>query len=219
MSRTRYDEQLRDMNNSLIKMGAYIERAITRATKAFMEQDVPLAKEAIEFDREINDMEKDIERICLSLLLHQQPIAGDLRLVSTALKMITDMERIGDHAADISEITLLLADTVYVSKMDHIPQMADATIKMVTQSIDAYVNRDLDLAWAVIKADDWVDELFNQVKSGLIGLIHEDTDNGEQALDLLMVAKYFERIGDHAVNIGEWVIFSLTGEHKNKRII
>lgn len=217
--RARYDEQLTEMNNALIKMGTYIEHAIAMAAKALLEQDTALAREAIAFDSEIDDMEREIERICLSLFLHQQPIAGDLRLVSTALKMITDMERIGDHAADISEITLRLSDQVYIQKLDHVRQMAQETIKMVTDSIDAYVKRDIALADAVIKADDKVDALFNTVKSDLLQLIYEDRSNGEQALDLLMVAKYFERIGDHAVNIGEWVIFSITGEHKHRKII
>jgi len=217
--RKRFDEQLNDMNNSLIQMGAFIENAIALATKALVEQDQTLAKKAIECDNEINDMEKHIESQCLKLILHQQPIASDLRLISTALKMITDMERIGDHASDISEITLLLSDAVYIKKLEHIPQMAQATIKMVSDSIDAYVNKDLELANAVIKYDDVVDELFCAVKEDLIALIHEDVKNGEQAMDLLMIAKYFERIGDHAVNIAEWVIFSITGEHKNKKII
>jgi len=217
--RTRFDEQLGDMNNSLIQMGAFIENAIALATKALVEQDQTLAKKAIECDTEINDMEKQIESQCLKLILHQQPIASDLRLISTALKMITDMERIGDHASDISEITLMLSDAVYIKKLEHIPQMAEATIKMVSDSIDAYVKKDLELANAVIKYDDVVDELFCAVKKDLIALIHEDVKNGEQAMDLLMIAKYFERIGDHAVNIAEWVIFSITGEHKNRRII
>jgi len=217
--RTRFDEQLKEMNNSLLQMGAFIENAITLATKALVEQDCVLAKKAIDCDDEINDMEKQIESMCLKLILHQQPIASDLRIISTALKMITDMERIGDHATDISEITLMLSDAVYIKKLEHIPQMAQATIKMVSDSIDAYVNKDLELASAVIKYDDIVDELFCIVKEDLIALIHEDVKNGEQAMDLLMIAKYFERIGDHAVNIAEWVIFSITGEHKNKKII
>ena len=217
--RTRFDEQLGDMNNSLIQMGAFIENAISLATKALVEQNRTLAKKAIDCDNEIDEIEKHIESQCLKLILHQQPIASDLRLISTALKMITDMERIGDHATDISEITLMLSDAVYIKELEHIPQMAEATIKMVSDSIDAYVNKDLELANAVIKYDDVVDNLFCDVKEDLIALIHEDVKNGEQAMDLLMIAKYFERIGDHAVNIAEWVIFSITGEHKNKKII
>ena len=219
MMRKRFDEQLKDMNNSLIQMGALIENAISLATKALIKQNSSLAKKAIACDNEINEMEKQIESQCLKLILHQQPIARDLRLISTALKMITDMERIGDHAVDISEITLFLSGAKYIKKLEHIPQMADATIKMVSNSIDAYVNKDLKLANSVIKYDDVVDELFCDVKQDLIELIHKDVDNGEQAMDLLMIAKYFERIGDHAVNIAEWVIFSITGKHKNSRII
>ena len=217
--RTRFDEQLKDMNNNLIQMGAFIENAIALATKALVEQDCTLAQRAIDCDEEINEIEKQIESQCLKLILRQQPIASDLRLISTALKMITDMERIGDHATDISEITLMLSDQVYIKKLEHIPQMADATIKMLSDSIDAYVNKDLELANAVIEYDDIVDELFCTIKQDLITLIHQNVENGGQAMDLLMVAKYFERIGDHAVNIAEWVIFSITGEHKNKRII
>ena len=217
--RKHFDEQLKDMNNSLIQMGALIENAIALATKALVAQDAALAKEAIECDNEIDEMEKSIESQCLKLILHQQPIATDLRLISTALKMITDMERIGDHATDISEITLFLSNAIYIKQLENIPQMAQATIKMVSDSIDAYVNKDLKLANSVIRHDDVVDELFGAVKEDLIALIHEDVKNGEQAMDLLMIAKYFERIGDHAVNIAEWVIFSITGKHKSKRII
>jgi len=217
--RTRFDELLAEMNNSLIKMGEYIERAIAMAVKALMEHDVDLAREAIEFDQQIDALEKENERICLNLFLHQQPVASDLRVVSAALKMITDMERIGDHAGDISEVTLMLADAIYIKKLEHIPMMAQETIKMVNDSIDAFVKRDAELARAVIKADDTVDDLFNAVRDDLVELIHENMDNGKQALDLLMIAKYFERIGDHAVNIGEWVIFSITGEHKNIKIL
>jgi phosphate transport system protein len=217
--RTHYDTQLVALNADLITMGALIEYAITTAVTALIEQNTTLAREAIDFDRRIDDLEKQIERQCLSLFLHQQPVAADLRLISTALKMITDMERIGDHAADISEITVLLADKVYVKRLEHIPAMASATIAMVTDAIDAHVRRDLDLAQAVIEADDEVDALFIQVRSEVIELIREDADNGEQALDLMMIAKYFERIGDHAVNIAEWVVFSMTGRHKNATIL
>jgi len=217
--RTGFDEQLAQMNHLLVKMGIYIENAIDMAIRALIGHDKELAKKTIEFDDEIDKLEKEIEQRCLSLILHQQPVAGDLRQVSSVLKMITDIERIGDHAGDISEITLLLADEVYIKKLEHIPMMADATTKMVTDSIDAFVKKDQALAQSVIASDDVVDELFVHVKADLIELIHEDTDNGSQALDLLMIAKYFERIGDHAVNIAEWVIFSITGKHKNTRIL
>ena len=165
------------------------------------------------FDKKVDEKEREIEALCLKLLLRQQPVARDLRFISSALKMITDMERIGDQAADISEIVLFIADQQYIKKLEHIPAMAGATIEMVTKSIDAFVNRDVDLARKVISMDDVVDDLFDQVKAELIALIGKDASNGEQAMDLLMIAKYYERIGDHAVNIAEWVEYSLTGHH------
>lgn len=214
--RNQFDEQLSLLNNMLIEMGALIEKAITLAVQAIKEQDAELAKKAIAFDQEVDQKEKDIESLCLKLLLQQQPVAKDLRLISAALKMITDMERIGDQAADISEITKMLSGTPYVRNLDHIPQMATATVKMVTESIDAFVKKDLQLAQAVIDYDDVVDDLFDTIKFDLIELIKEDNSKGEQAIDLLMIAKYFERIGDHAVNIAEWVVFSITGKHETK---
>jgi phosphate transport system protein len=153
--------------------------------------------------------------MCLRLLLQQQPVAKDLRLISAALKMITDMERIGDQAADISEIAIYLIGETYIKKLEHIPQMAAATSKMVKESIEAFVKMDLKLAKSVVEYDDIVDRLFYTVKSDLIELIQADSANGQQAMDLLMIAKYFERIGDHAVNIAEWVVFSLTGKRKS----
>jgi phosphate transport system protein len=211
--RSRFDEQLIKLNDMLIEMGGLIETAISLAAKALSGQDAALDRKAIDFDRDVDQKEKDIEALCLKLLLQQQPVARDLRLISAALKMITDMERIGDQAADISEITLMLAGTSCVKMPEHIPQMARATVKMVTDSVDAFVKKDLQLAESVIAYDDNVDALFNQVKNDLIALIREDKDSGEQAIDLLMVAKYFERIGDHAENIAEWVAFSITGRH------
>jgi len=206
------------LNNSLIEMGAMIENAISKATKALVEQDVALAAEVMNSDNIIDEKEKDIESQCMKLLLSQQPVARDLRQISTALKLITDMERIGDQAADISEICVYLADQVYIKKLEHIPQMANATIKMVTDSIDAYVRKDLDLAEAVIEYDDVVDELYVQIKQDLIALVHEDAENGEQAFDLMQIAKYYERIGDHATNIAEWVIYTITGKHIDKQV-
>ncbi|HPO05202.1 MAG TPA: phosphate signaling complex protein PhoU [Bacillota bacterium] len=216
--RSRFDEQLSSLNNSLIEMGAMIENAISKATKALVEQDVALAAEVMNSDNIIDEKEKDIESQCMKLLLSQQPVARDLRQISTALKLITDMERIGDQAADISEICVYLADQVYIKKLEHIPQMANATIKMVTDSIDAYVRKDLDLAEAVIEYDDVVDELYVQIKQDLIALVHEDAENGEQAFDLMQIAKYYERIGDHATNIAEWVIYTITGKHIDKQV-
>ena len=213
--RNRFDRQLEQLNNELIKMGGLIEKAIEMAITGMVNQDAELARSAIEFDNEIDEQEKTIENLCLKLLLQQQPVARDLRLISSALKMITDMERIGDHAADISEITLQLVDREYIKKLEHLKQMAKETTVMVVKSIEAFVNRNIDTAKEVIKNDDVVDNLFDEVKSELIKLISVNTDNGEQAADLLMLAKYFERIGDHATNIAEWVIFSITGSHED----
>ena len=213
MMRNKFVEQLAQLNDLLIDMGALIETVISMSVKALIQQDVTIAEEVITIDQEIDLKEKDIESLCLKLLLQQQPVASDLRLISSALKMITDMERIGDQAADIAEITMMLAGQTYIKKLEHIPQMAEATVKMVTESVDAYVKKDLNLAYAVIAHDDIVDDLFDNIKFDLIDLIRADSANGEQAIDLLMIAKYFERIGDHAVNIAEWVVFSITGKH------
>ena len=211
--RNKFDEQLTKLHDMLTDMGEMIVKAITLAIDALVEQDEKKAKKAIEIEEEIDRMEKDIEAMCLRLLLQQQPVARDLRLISAALKMITDMERIGDQAADISEITMLLVGEKYIKKLEHLPQMAEATSKMVTDSIEAFVRMDKEMAQQVIEYDDIVDELFDTIKSDLIDLIHADSANGGQAIDLIMISKYFERIGDHAVNIAEWVLFSITGKH------
>lgn len=213
--RNRFDRQLSTLNDELIEMGSMIEKSIETAIKALVNQDVDLARHAIEADEEIDRQERIIEDLCLKLLLQQQPVAKDLRLISSALKMITDMERIGDHASDISEITIALADQPYIKKLEHIQQMAKETMIMLVGSIEVFVDKDLEKANEVIKRDDVVDDLFDKVKKELIQMIHENADKGEQAADLLMVAKYMERIGDHATNISEWVIFSITGEHKS----
>ena len=213
--RNRFDRQLSTLNDELIEMGSMIEKSIETAIKALVNQDVDLARHAIEADEEIDRQERIIEDLCLKLLLQQQPVAKDLRLISSALKMITDMERIGDPASDISEITIALADQPYIKKLEHIQQMAKETMIMLVGSIEAFVDKDLEKANEVIKRDDVVDDLFDKVKKELIQMIHENADKGEQAADLLMVAKYMERIGDHATNISEWVIFSITGEHKS----
>ena len=211
--RNRFDRELVRLNNELIEMGSMIEKSIETAVKAMVNQDVELANRVIESDDEIDQQERQIEDLCLKLLLQQQPVAKDLRLISSALKMVTDMERIGDHATDISEITIALADKSYIKKLEHIQQMAKETIVMLVSSIEAYVNADEKKAKSVIEHDDVVDDLFDKVKNELITMIHENPDDGEQACDLLMVAKYLERIGDHATNISEWVLFSITGEH------
>ena len=215
--RNRFDRQLCQLNDELIEMGELIEKAIEDTIKALVSQDVELANAVINMDDEIDAKEKEIENLCLKLLLQQQPVAKDLRLISSALKMITDMERIGDHATDISEITIELSSQKYIKKLEHIQQMSKETMVMLVQSIEAFVNKDIDKARNVIEQDDIVDNLFITVKRELIGMIHENVDAGEQSTDLLMVAKYLERIGDHATNISEWVIFSITGSHDNKK--
>ena len=217
--RNRFDRQLEQLNNGMIEMGALVERAINSAVSALMQQDVQKARQAIAFDTEVDRKEKEIESLCLRLLLQQQPVARDLRQISSALKMITDMERIGDQAADISELTIMMAKTPYGQQPEHIPQMAKATIGMVTESVEAFVKQDAKLARKVCRDDDIVDGLFDQVKKDLIQQLKKDGDNGEQAIDLLMVAKYLERIGDHATNIAEWVEFAVTGVHKNEKIL
>lgn len=215
--RNRFDRQLVQLNNELIEMGGMIEKAISDTVKALVNQDIELASNVIEYDEKIDHQEREIEQLCLKLLLQQQPVAKDLRLISAALKMITDMERIGDHATDISEITIELSKESYIKKLDHIQQMAKETMVMLVQSVEAFVNKDMDKARTVIVHDDVVDDLFNKVKAELIAMIHEDVNAGEQASDLLMAAKYFERIGDHATNISEWVIFSITGQHPDDK--
>ena len=212
--RNKFETQLEELNRELIHMGALVEESIDSAVKALCNQDKDEARKAIAFDRKIDYKEKEIEDLCLKLILQQQPVARDLRQISAALKMITDMERIGDQAADISDIAIFLAEEKYIKSLETIPEMAGATIRMVTGSIDAFVKSDLELARSVIDSDDIVDNLFVKVKDDLISLVHQNPDNGRQAMDLLMVAKYFERIGDHAVNIAEWVVFSITGEHR-----
>ena len=211
--RNRFDNQLAEMNNELISMGALCENAIASAVKALLEGDIKLAAAAIRIDQEIDRKEREIESMCLKLLLQQQPVARDLRQISAALKMITDMERIGDQAQDIAEIVTFLKGRT-AEHDDILCQMARATISMVTESVDAFVKHDTIKAEAVLAADDTVDAYFCQVKQALISRIAADPGDGEYALDLLMIAKYFERIGDHATNIAEWVIFSITGQHK-----
>ena len=211
--RNRFDEQLQTLNNTLIEMGALTELAIATAIDALKEQDIQLAQKASDYEKEIDQKEKDLEALCLKLLLQQHPVASDLRLISSVLKMITDLERIGDQAEDIAEISVYLSDQTFIKELEHIPMMASATQKMLTDSIDAFVQKDLALAESVILADDYVDNLFTQVKKDLIDLITVDKNTGEQAIDLIMIAKYLERIGDHAVNIAEWVVFAITGQH------
>ena len=211
--RNRFDQELDKLNTELIEMGALCEAAIFSAARALAEKNKALIKHTFDIEEEIDRKENEIESLCLKLLLKQQPVARDLRLISSALKMITDMERIGDQARDIAEITGF-ADLAG-RELEDIKKMASATGKMVTSSIEAFVRRELDMAQKVIASDDIVDGLFNAVKNELILMINDDIKNGEYAMDMLMIAKYLERIGDHAVNIAEWVEFSITGSHRN----
>ncbi len=215
--RNRFDEQLDLLNKELIQMGALCEEVIDLVTKALTSGKSALAKKVAPLDCEIDQKERSIESMCLKLLLHQQPVARDLRQISSALKMITDMERIGDQAEDIAEIIGFLdEDDKHNCKLDGttLQKMGDSAKKMVVESVTAYVNKDLDLARGVVKEDDIVDALFLGVKKELIERIALNKSEGEYILDLLMIAKYFERIGDHAVNIAQWVVFSVTGEHE-----
>ena len=210
--RNKFDEQLERLHVELIQMGAACEDAISAAAEALLKGDESLAAAAEEAERDIDQREREVENLCLKLLLQQQPVAKDLREISAALKMISDLERIGDQAADIAELTRYIRMPEGVKRM-HIAEMTQAVIGMVTDSVDSFVKRDLDLARSVYTSDDKVDALFEKVKQELIELIAADAKCGETGLDLLMVAKYLERIGDHATNVAEWVEYSLTGQH------
>lgn len=213
--RDYYDEQLKRLDEEVIHMGYLIKNAISRATAAFVDLDVEEAKKIIAGDSEVDHQEKVIENLTMKLLLKQQPVASDLRKVSAALKMVTDMERIGDNAADISEIALTMADSkTAVREPAHIRLMTEETIQMLTDSITAYTEKDVPLAQEVIERDDVVDGLFDKVKEEIVAIILDGDTTRDRMVDYLMVAKYLERIGDHAVNIAEWVIFMVTGEHK-----
>ena len=211
--RKHYNEQLAQLNTELITMGALCEEAISGAAKYLIENDESLKERIFEADSKIDQKERDIETLCMKLILQQQPVARDLRVISSALKMISDMERIVDQASDIAEIVCFVNQSSRGSKV-HIADMARATINMVTDSVESFVKNDIDLAYEVIKHDDVVDDLFIKVKNELISGVKEGTNDAEALIDLLMIAKYFERIGDHAENIAEWVIYSMTGKHK-----
>lgn len=215
--RSRFDEQLATLSKELIEMGALCEEAIADAAKALTTADEKTAAKVEPLEAEINQKERDIESLCLKMLLQQQPVARDLRQISAALKMITDLERIGDQASDIAEIITFIDKKAGVD-CEPICLMAEATIRMVTESVDAFVKRDVGIAQQAIEHDDTVDDYFLKVKRSLINMIAQRPADGEHALDLLMIAKYFERIGDHAVNIAEWVIFSVTGVHKEQTV-
>ena len=210
--RNRFDQQLEKLNVELVTMGALCEDAVTYAIRALFDRESDMVERAEEAERQIDQMERDIESTCMRLLLQQQPVARDLRVISSALKMIGDMERIGDQAADIAEIVKYLKEDE-VPNLGHLREMSDFAAGMVTASINSFVRQDLDLARKVILDDDVVDGYFEKVKEALIGLIAEGDRDGAFLLDILMIAKYIERVGDHATNIAEWVVYSITGEH------
>lgn len=211
--RNRFDRQLEQLNENLIELGALCKEAVADAMTALLQSDRQARQKTFLTEYEIDHKERDIETLCMKLLLQQQPVARDLRVISAALKMISDMERIGDQASDIADIVKFLEGSD-ITEHVHIQQMAEAAMKMLTDSIESFVKKDLLLARKVMKEDDAVDELFNQVKNEIIQVIAENPKQGEQCIDTLMIAKYFERIGDHVVNIAEWVEYSVTGVHK-----
>lgn len=218
-ARLSFDSELEDLNNDLIKMGGMIEDAITNSILAFKKQDKDLAQQVIDFDRVVDEIEKNIDARCLSLILRQQPVAKDLRAISTALKMVTDMERIADSAADIAEISIRLEGDHIFTVVEDIPKMAEIASAMVTDAVNAFVKGDVATAREIMKRDDEVDALFDAVKLELLRVVREGSENSDKVVDFLMIAKYLERIGDHAVNICEWIEFHETGEYKHTRIM
>ena len=211
--RDKFQQQLQQLNEDLIEMGALCKEAVADAMTALLHSDKQARQKAFLTEYEIDNKEREIENLCMKLLLQQQPVARDLRNISAALKMISDMERIGDQASDIADITKYLENSELTQHV-HIQQMAESAMSMLTESIDAFVRKDLLLARKVMKEDNTVDDLFNQIKTEVIQEIAQNPDEGELCVDMMMVAKYFERIADHVVNIAEWVEYSVTGEHK-----
>ena len=218
-TRNKFEIELNNLHSDIIKMGAMVEDAIERSVKALLAQNEEAAKSVIESDKDINQMTSSIESAALKVLLRQQPVASDLRTISTALKIVTDIERIGDQAADICSIVLHLCDEEYQTKLIVIPQMAELAKNMVNLCIDSFVRLDTKIAQKVIETDNDMDDLFNKVKQNMINLIKASPEYADQAIYLMMIAKYFEKIGDHAENVAEWVIFCMTGKHKNIRLI
>lgn len=217
--RLNFENEIQNLNVEIIKMGAMIENAIENVVVSFKEKNEDLARQIIENDRDIDDMEKFIESHCLSLILRQQPVARDLRIVSTALKMVTDMERIGDQCSDIAQIIIRLKGNHIYEIVEHIPEMANLAKKMVKGSIECFVKQDTELTKEIINLDDRLDSLFKNVKSEVIEILKKNNEYSDMCIDFLMMAKYFERIGDHAENICEWVEFNETGKYKNSRIL
>jgi len=214
-ARQHFDKELEELHSQLIEMGKLVDESIDRTITALKEQDVELAKDIFAGDDVVDDMEKAIERRCLNLIARQQPIAKDLRKISAALKMITDLERIADHSADIAELTIRMANDKYIKPLIDLPKMAEVAKNMVNQAIEAYVNQDIELAKSVCESDDEVDALFLRIVYDLTHIMKEKPETVEQAVDLMFVAKYLERMADHATNVAEWVIFIDTGEHKD----
>ena len=215
--RNKFDKQLETLHVELIKMGALCEDAISGTVDALEDNNDEIVQKVFHIESEIDQKERDIEALCMKLLLQQQPVATDLRVVSAAMKMISDMERIGDQAADIAEITRFL-QLAPLRKVVPVDKMANAAVRMVTNAIDSFIKRDLTLAGRVIGSDDIIDDLFVSIRKYLVEYITKHPENSENCLDMLMIAKYFERIGDHAANIAEWVEFSITGIHKESKV-
>ena len=213
VTRHSFDQGLDDLHQDLIKMGSLVEESIDNTILALKKQDIELANQVFRNDDVIDELEKKIEKKCMNLIARQQPLAKDLRTISTALKIITDMERIADHSADIAELTIRMAHIKYIKPLIDIPRMAEMAKHMVNKSIDAYVRQDVGLAQEVCASDDDVDDLFNKIILELVNIMKNDPQTVEQAIDLMFIAKYLERMADHATNIGEWVVFNVTGEH------
>ena len=215
--RARYERELSEIFDNLVAMCRHIETAIEKCMKALVERDSDIARQVFDEEKAIDRLERKIETDCLRLLMMEHPVASDFREVSAALKMITDLERIGDQARDIAEIALQFGDEAYIKELVHIPQMGEIVIQMIRDSVLAYINKDLELARYLDKADNKVDEIFVIVMNDLTELIRKEPANAEQAIKFMMINKYLERIGDHAVNIGEWVEYAITGEHKHSK--
>lgn len=213
VTRHSFDQGLDDLHRELIKMGSLVEESIDNTIQALKKQDVELARQVFLNDDIIDDLEQAIEKKCMNLIARQQPLAKDLRTISTALKIITDMERIADHSSDIAELTLRMANVKYIKPLIDIPRMAEMAKQMVNKSIDAYVRQDIKLAQEVCASDDDVDDLFNKILLELVNIMKNSPEAVEQAIDFMFIAKYLERMADHATNIGEWVVFNVTGEH------
>jgi phosphate transport system protein len=215
MVRNSFDKELELLKSLMVKMAGLVEESIENSILALKKQDVDLAKQVFESDDTIDDLEAKIEKICINLIARQQPLAKDLRTISTALKIITDMERIADHAADISELTIRMSEMKYIKPLIDIPLMADLAKKMVIKAIDSYIKQDINLAKEVCDSDDAVDDMFSKIVLELINMMKNNPEYVEQATDLMFIVKYLERIGDHATNIGEWVVFNVTGSHEH----